>query len=188
MRHERDNNMELYSPADSSQSTNDLNEVARLLKQMAVAQMEANKRDDVISSQIDAVSTQMDVVFKRVNSLSNKMSVVEDKIHQLEYNEEITDRQKTAIQEAMRKRVAEITRFDETEMARYYRGFSVVMIYDLKRTGGMGSKIATTKKGDFQRVINNIEAWMPKIGCMELKHEIDRKARKRKIARMNGYE
>lgn len=183
----KDKKMEVYNP-DSVGVSNDLSEVAKLLKQMAVAQVEANKRDNVISSQIDTVSTQMGVVSKKVNTLSDKMCIVEDKIHQLEYNEEITDRQKTSIQEAMRKRVAEITRFDETEMARYYRGFSIAMQYDLKRTGGMGSKIATTKKGDFQRVINNIEGWMPKKGCAELKREIDRKAQKRKIARMNGYE
>lgn len=42
-------------------------------------------------------------------------------------------------------------------------------------------------KGDYQRVIDYIEAWIPKCGCAELKLEADKRAESRRKAKGMGY-
>lgn len=53
---------------------------------------------------------------------------------------------------------------------------------------GLGSKIARTKKGDFQRCIDYIESWIPSCGCAELRNKADKKAEARRKARELGYD
>ena len=52
---------------------------------------------------------------------------------------------------------------------------------------GLGVKIAMTRKGDYQKVINYIAAWLPDCGCTELKSKADARAEARRTAREQGY-
>ena len=49
------------------------------------------------------------------------------------------------------------------------------------------SKIARTRKGDYQRCIDYIEAWIPSCGCAELRSKADAYAKARLEAKKLGY-
>lgn len=51
----------------------------------------------------------------------------------------------------------------------------------------MGSRIEETCKGDYQRVMNYVEAWNPSCGVVTLKQIIDDKAEARRMAKEKGY-
>lgn len=57
-----------------------------------------------------------------------------------------------------------------------------------RKYAGLGSKISRTRKGDFQRCINYIEAWIPSCGCAKLKSEADEKAEAKRKAKSLGYD
>lgn len=52
---------------------------------------------------------------------------------------------------------------------------------------GLGSKVARTKKCDYQRCIDYIESWIPSCGCAALRTKADANAKARREARELGY-
>ena len=136
---------------------------------------------------LNNMSKQLGVVASAVNSLTDDVSTIKDDIFQLKMNEEITTTQQEAIVELARKRVLEIIGDDPLEVKKYFKIFIQRLYKDTRQNAGLGSKIARTKKCDYQRCIDYIEAWIPSCGCAELRAKADANAKARLEAKKLGY-
>lgn len=136
---------------------------------------------------INNMSKQLGIITMSVNTLTDDMNSVKSDIEQLKLNEEVTTTQQETIIETAQKRVSEILGNDSYEREKYFKMFIRRCYTDTKHYAGLGSKIARTRKGDFQRVIDYIEAWVPSCGCAELRRKADEKAEARRRAREEGY-
>ena len=136
---------------------------------------------------LNNMSKQLGVVASAVNSLTDDVSTIKDDIFQLKMNEEITTTQQETIIELARKRVLEIIGDDSLEVKKYFKIFIQRLYKDTRQNAGLGSKIARTKKCDYQRCIDYIEAWIPSCGCAELRAKADANAKARLEAKKLGY-
>ena len=136
---------------------------------------------------LNNMSKQLGVVASAVNSLTDDVSTIKDDIFQLKMNEEITTTQQETIIELARKRVLEIIGDDPLEVKKYFKIFIQRLYKDTRQNAGLGSKIARTKKCDYQRCIDYIEAWIPSCGCAELRAKADANAKARLEAKKLGY-
>lgn len=133
------------------------------------------------------LNKQLGVVTIAVTTLSDDIGVIKEDINLLKLNEEVTTTQQETILETAQKRVSEILGDDELERQKYFKIFAKRIYSDTRHNAGLGSKISRTRKGDFQRVIDYIEAWIPSCGCAELRAKADRNAEARKQAKEQGY-
>ena len=133
------------------------------------------------------LSKQMGVVITNIDELRSDMNGVKNDIEELKYNTEVTSEQAKKINSLARKRVFEILGEDGCEIAKYYRTFIMRCYHDCRNEAGLGHCISATKKGDYQRVLNYIDAWIPKSGIAHLKNEIDERAKYRREAKNLGY-
>jgi len=124
----------------------------------------------------------------KVDTLSGSMSDIDDRITNIEQSEEITTSQVENILTAVHRRIFEIIGNDEYEVHKYFRIFAQRLYSSARRNAGMGSSVSRTRKRDYQRVLDYVEAWEPRNGCTALKYEADVKAAARKMAKKNGYE
>ena len=136
---------------------------------------------------LNNMSKQLGIVASAVNSLTDDVSTIKDDIFQLKMNEEITTTQQETIIELARKRVLEIIGDDPLEVKKYFKIFIQRLYKDTRQNAGLGSKIARTKKCDYQRCIDYIEAWIPSCGCAELRAKADANAKARLEAKTLGY-
>lgn len=136
---------------------------------------------------LNNMSKQLGVVASAVNSLTDDVNTIKDDIFQLKMNEEITTTQQEKIIELARKRVLEIIGDDALEVKKYFKIFIQRLYKDTRQNAGLGSKIARTKKCDYQRCIDYIEAWIPSCGCAELRAKADANAKARLEAKKLGY-
>ena len=136
---------------------------------------------------LNNMSKQLGVVATAVNSLTDDVSAIKDDIFQLKMNEEITTTQQETIIELARKRVLEIIGDDPLEVKKYFKIFIQRLYKETRQNAGLGSKIARTKKCDYQRCIDYIEAWIPSCGCAELRAKADANAKARLEAKKLGY-
>ena len=136
---------------------------------------------------LNNMSKQLGVVASAVNSLTDDVSTIKDDIFQLKMNEEITTTQQETIIELARKRVLEIIGDDPLEVKKYFKIFIQRLYKETRQNAGLGSKIARTKKCDYQRCIDYIEAWIPSCGCAELRAKADANAKARLEAKKLGY-
>lgn len=127
---------------------------------------------------LNNMSKQLGIVASAVNSLTDDVSTIKDDIFQLKMNEEITTTQQETIIELARKRVLEIIGDDPIEVKKYFKIFIQRLYKDTRQNAGLGSKIARTKKCDYQRCIDYIEAWIPSCGCAELRAKARLEAKK----------
>lgn len=140
-----------------------------------------------IGMSVQNMNNQMGILTTKLNNMSDDISGVKGDIEQLKLNEEVTTTQQETITESAKKRVLEVLNYDEFDRAKYFRTFIGRLYTDTRRNAGLGSKIARTKKGDFQRVIDYIEAWIPVNGCANLKQECDIRAENNRKAKELGY-
>lgn len=133
------------------------------------------------------LSKQMGILDAGLTDVRNDVSIMKTDIEELKYNVEITDAQANQIRRTAQLRVSEILHNSNLEKAKYYRRFIARCYSECKRDGGMGSHIATTKRGDYQRVINYLEAWIPKGGIDKLKKYVDECAEANRLAAESGY-
>lgn len=133
------------------------------------------------------ISQQIGIVVNSVNTMKGEINTIKEDMFQLKYNEEVTTTQQENIIESARNRVSYILNYDNEEISKYFRTFIQRLYSDTRRCAGLGSKISRTKKGDYQRVIDYIEAWIPECGCAELKIEADTRAEARRKAKEAGY-
>lgn len=136
---------------------------------------------------LNNMSKQLGIMASAVNSLTDDVSTIKDDIFQLKMNEEITTTQQETIIELARKRVLEIIGDDPIEVKKYFKIFIQRLYKDTRQNAGLGSKIARTKKCDYQRCIDYIEAWIPSCGCAELRVKADANAKARLEAKKLGY-
>lgn len=123
-----------------------------------------------------------------VEGIDNGLKELRDIVKIIQENEEITTTQQETIVSTARRRIYEILGKDELDLKKYFRTFVVRLYKDTRKYAGLGSKISRTRKGDFQRCINYIEAWTPSCGCTELKNYADRNAEARRKAKSLGYD
>lgn len=139
------------------------------------------------SMNVQGLSNQMGIVVATVDGMRNDISTMKDDIYQIKYNGEITNSQAKTLAKAVKRRVYEILGNNHYEIIKYAKSFMARCWKEAKDFGGVAEVYKETQKGDFQRAINYIEAWIPIGGCAKLKAEIDEKANARKEARNNGY-
>ena len=136
---------------------------------------------------VNGISKQMGIIATAVDSMRTDIGGLKDRMDYLELNEEITTTQQETIIELARKRVLEIIGDDPLEVKKYFKIFIQRLYKDTRQNAGLGSKIARTKKCDYQRCIDYIEAWIPSCGCAELRAKSDANAKARLEAKKLGY-
>lgn len=122
-----------------------------------------------------------------VSNMEESLGYVGNEIEQLKMNEEVTTTQQEILVETAQKRVCEILGNDPLEREKYFMIFIKRLYKDTRQNAGLGSKIARTKKGDYQRCIDFMEAWIPSCGCAELRSKADAYAKARLEATKLGY-
>lgn len=122
-----------------------------------------------------------------VNDIKDNVTSLGNDIDQLKLNEEVTTTQQEILTETAQKRVCEILGNDPLEREKYFRIFIKRLYKDTRQNAGLGSKVARTKKGDYQRCIDFMEAWIPNCGCAELRSKADAYAKARLEATKLGY-
>lgn len=127
---------------------------------------------------VNGISKQMGIIATAVDSMRTDIGGLKDRMDYLELNEEITTTQQETIIELARKRVLEIIGDDPLEVKKYFKIFIQRLYKDTRQNAGLGSKIARTKKCDYQRCIDYIEAWIPSCGCAELRAKARLEAKK----------
>ena len=134
------------------------------------------------------ISQQLGIMANSVNTMRNDINGLKNDMEQIKLNEEITTTQQENIIEIARHRVCDILNFNDDDIHMYLKTFITRLYADTRDKAGLGSKIARTKKGDYQRVIDYIEAWIPECGCAELKLKADKRAESRRKAKELGYD
>lgn len=150
-----------------------LNNVVNLLNQSVTLQANSDRQIGIIASQ--------------VNGLMGDMNMVKDEIERIKYNEEIETEKVDVITRTAKRRAYEIVGNDPLNQEKYYRRFLSKCYSDAKSLGLLGSRISRTRKGNYQAVLNFIEAWEPKQGRIKFMQEIDEKVRAKNKARELGY-
>lgn len=143
-----------------------------------------------ISTIIGEIKTQRQVIgnlTKSVADIDTAIKQLNDDFEIFKLNEEVTDAQATSIRSACERRVCEILGENALERKKYFNIFIKNLYKDARKYGVLGSKIATTKKGNFQRCIDFAESWVPSCGCATLKERADRNATANREAKKLGY-
>ena len=141
----------------------------------------------VILTKLHAQEQLLNGLSKTVTGIDTRIGELGDDIEQLKMNEEITTTQQENINELARKRVLEIIGDDPLEVQKYLRIFIQKLYKETRQNVGLGSKVARTKKCDYQRCVDYIEAWIPSCGCASLRAKADANAKARLEARKLGY-
>ena len=141
----------------------------------------------VILTKLHAQEQLLNGLSKTITGIDTRIGELGDDIEQLKMNEEITTTQQENINELARKRVLEIIGDDPLEVQKYLRIFIQKLYKETRQNAGLGSKVARTKKCDYQRCVDYIEAWIPSCGCASLRAKADANAKARLEARKLGY-
>ena len=141
----------------------------------------------VILTKLHAQEQLLNGLSKTVTGIDTRIGELGDDIEQLKMNEEITTTQQENINELARKGVLEIIGDDPLEVQKYLRIFIQKLYKETRQNAGLGSKVARTKKCDYQRCVDYIEAWIPSCGCASLRAKADANAKARLEARKLGY-
>lgn len=139
------------------------------------------------SMNVKNLSDQMGVVTTAVKDLKDDVSNIAMRMDNIEQNEEITTTQEANIVTAAKRRVCEIVGSTPEEYNKYYRIFIQNLYKDARRYASLGSSISRTRKRDYQRCIDYIDAWDPIGGCAKLKRKADENAKARLKAKSLGY-
>ena len=141
----------------------------------------------VILTELKAQKSLLSGLSNTVDGIDRKTTAMGAEIEQLKMNEEITTTQQETIIELAKKRVLEIIGNEALEIQKYFRIFVQRLYRDTRLNAGLGSKVARTKKCDYQRCIDYIESWTPSCGCAALRTKADANAKARREARELGY-
>ena len=136
---------------------------------------------------VNNLSRQMGLVANKVDSLDKCMTMLVDRVDGIELRSEIDSDQEERLRETVNKRVYEILHYDPLEIAKYSRRFFSRCWSDAKRDAGVAASYKATKKENYQRAIDYIEAWFPREGCAAFKDKIDEAAKVKRKALDEGY-
>lgn len=162
-------------------------EIMELIGKAAEITSDNSKATAVVLKKLQDQEKLLGGISCQVENIDNRMSNVETRLDYVETSEEITTLQVETLKGSAQKRVSEIIGNDPLDHNKYFRTFILRLYKDARRNAGLGSKIQCTKKGDFQRCINYIEAWIPSCGCAELRAKADANAKARLEAKALGY-
>ena len=98
---------------------------------------------------------------RRTENTSVKINTIEDEIERLKLKEEITDEQREQIVTKSKARMCEVLNYNESDIHKYGRVYISGLYSFLKQKHNLGSKIATTKKGNYDNVMSGIQSWYP---------------------------
>lgn len=140
----------------------------------------------VMIRELEYIKTLVGGFSTKINNISDNIINLEDRMSEIELNEEITEEMANNIRDTVNKRVIEILHFDENEIAKYFRTF-VIQCYSSLKKLGMGSSYRRTKKRYYQMLLDKAEAWIPDEGIQSLKDKIDKRAKAKREALLNGY-
>lgn len=149
-----------------------------------------NRNSEDTSVIIDKLNKQdrlLNGLSRTVTNMEESLGYVGNEIEQLKLNEEVTTTQQEILIETAQKRVCEILGSDPLQREKYFRIFIKRLYKDTRQNAGLGSKVARTKKGDYQRCIDYMEAWIPSCGCAEFRSKADAYAKARLEAVKLGY-
>lgn len=122
--------------------------------------------DEIMSNDL---SHQMDLTVSTIVAMKDNMTDMRNTIEVLKNYEEITTDQANKIVKAARYRVISLLgEYDK----RYFGRFVRRLYSDAKKSGLLGNTINRTHKGDYPRVINYIESWIPQEGIFAFKQKI----------------
>lgn len=162
-------------------------EIIELVGKTAEITYTNSENVSVVLSKMEEQSRLLGGLSRSVNSIEGQVTGLGNEIEQLKLNEEVTTTQQEMLIETAQKRVCEILGNDSLEREKYFRIFIKRLYKDTRQNAGLGSKIARTKKGDYQRCIDFMEAWIPSCGCAELRTKADSYAKARIEAIKLGY-
>ena len=162
-------------------------EIMELVEKTAEIATSNTENTAIVLQKLKAQELLLGGLSNTVDRLDNKMTDIGNDIDQLKLNEEVTTTQQEIIVESAQKRVVEIIGDDPLEREQYFKIFIQRLYKDTRQSAGLGSKIARTRKGDYQRCIDYIEAWIPSCGCAELRAKADAYAKARLEAKKLGY-
>ena len=167
--------------------TESIKELGDFSKQLATSTNQLVESTKAIFIELTENKEKIKLINTALSSIQEKVSDHSNRLDQLELNEEITSEQEIVIRDSAKKRVFTIIGDDVLDYQKYFRSFISKLYTNARKEAGLGSKISKTRKGDYQRVINYIEAWVPKKGCSGLKEEVDTKAAAKREAEALGY-
>lgn len=162
-------------------------EIMELVGKTAEITYENSANMKAIIDKINSQGILLGGLAENVSEIKSNVTTLSDDIEQLKINEEVTTTQQEMLIETARKRICEILGDDPLEREKYFRIFIQRLYKDTRKSAGLGSKVARTKKGDYQRCIDYMEAWLPSCGCSELRNKADEYANARKEAIKMGY-
>lgn len=113
---------------------------------------------------------------KEINKFGDSLGDISFRLDNLELNEEITDEQRVILNQACKNRVAYLLDYQPELIDRYFRVYILDLYKSLKNNYGMGAKIATTRKRNYDRCMKGIESWYP--NHENLRKRVDRKSKK----------
>lgn len=142
----------------------------------------------VIMADLNNQKKMLGGLLSSITNINNGIENLSDRMATIELSEEITTSQNENIQRSAKRRLFEILNGDEVEVKKYYKIFAQRLYSNSRKYAGMGSSLARTRKRDYQRVLDYVEAWTPNNGCIGLKEEADLKAKARLIAKNMGYD
>jgi vacuolar-type H+-ATPase subunit I/STV1 len=181
---EDDSMQTIYKTENNINTFDDLREITANL---AITSRSNTESLYVLTGEYQKLNTIVGSMSKQLNGISDTICVLNDRMTNLELNEEITEEQAKNLNKTAKRRIVEILKGNELDMAKYFRYFILRLYSDMKKYHNMGSSFKTTKKRYYQSLIDNIEAWIPDEGIQNLKDKIDKKAEAKRIAREDGY-
>jgi len=119
----------------------------------------ASKNNDSISALVNGYKN----LSKHIEKTDKEIKEIQEDINQLKFNEEITDSQAGVITSMVKQLAKDTTGYPNV----LYR-YAVHDIYKhLTERWGMGNKVRTTKKGNYETVIEGIRSYKPDINKLK---------------------
>lgn len=172
----------------SANSDNSLEDMKSILGQAANLAKSNSESTAVMLAELTNQRKIIGGMSTEIIKIGDTLTNIGDRINNLEQSEEITTNQNENITTAVKRRLFEILGGDEYDVHKYYRIFAQRLYSNARKNAGLGSKVARTRKRDYQRVLDYVEAWEPQYGCAALRAEADLKAALRKKAKQEGYD
>lgn len=116
---------------------------------------------EVMMAKINQQGNLIGGLAKGLSSVEDNVNDVIFRLNNLELNEEITDEQRLQLNQSCKNRVSCILDYDENLIHKYFRVYILDLYKFLKNKCGMGAKISTTKKRNYDVAMSGIDTWYP---------------------------
>jgi|GEM_PF-6920354 len=116
---------------------------------------------EVMMAKINQQGSLIGGLAKQLSGLDGTVSSISGRLDNLELNEEITDEQRQQLNQACKNRVSHILDYDEESVNKYFRVYILDLYKFLKNGYGMGAKISTTRKRNYDVAMKGIDSWYP---------------------------